>query len=528
MPVQRCTLEGKPGWSFGAGGTCYTYPEGDDAAELAAKKKAIAQGLAIGGGKPPAEGLAELYRLADVEAGKPSPMMLFPIGDWTSDKYPDLSLKQELADEVIANFEANVLRTKVPVDTNHDQKSPANGWIDRLYMAPYEWQGLSGEALYADWTPNELGAGLVNDGQFAYDSIDLADFYTDPATGATYENVLKAVSLANRPVLRMMPGVRDAGDAMKLAEPRTFHLSEFTAAEAGSTNDQNEALKTALEGAYGAMHEGLYVEDFGPDWVVFHTWSAGMAEGHYYRADYAQDPTSGTTFGQPVEVERGTTYVPVSDSSPAGRESASSTALSEAPKATEGHGAYLAEGDAAQKGADHMKTVIKALKLAEDADEATVLAEVVKLGEQVTTAETERDDARLKLAEAEKAKRAGEVAAQLKVLSEAGKITPAEEKEWLGLAETNPAEFAGRIAARETLKDHIVVDYSEHGSGKQGSTGEEFPDASLELAAKSRERMTKDSIGFSQAMSLVLSENVDDIKTRYDEFRAGAGTGKEG
>lgn len=57
MPIQRCEEEGKPGWSYGPGGKCYTYEKGDKASALKAKKKAISQGLAIGGGKPPKEGL---------------------------------------------------------------------------------------------------------------------------------------------------------------------------------------------------------------------------------------------------------------------------------------------------------------------------------------------------------------------------------------------------------------------------------------------------------------------------------------
>lgn len=53
MPVQRCQQDGRPGWRCGAAGKCYTYPAGDDAAELRAKKQAIAQCLAEG--EPPGE-----------------------------------------------------------------------------------------------------------------------------------------------------------------------------------------------------------------------------------------------------------------------------------------------------------------------------------------------------------------------------------------------------------------------------------------------------------------------------------------
>lgn len=55
----KCSTDGKPGWKFGASGACYTYTPGNDASEKAAKVKAVKQGLAIGGGKPPPEGFGE-------------------------------------------------------------------------------------------------------------------------------------------------------------------------------------------------------------------------------------------------------------------------------------------------------------------------------------------------------------------------------------------------------------------------------------------------------------------------------------
>ena len=48
MPVQACTLDGASGFSWGPGGACYTYTEGDEASMNAAKLSAFKQGLAIG------------------------------------------------------------------------------------------------------------------------------------------------------------------------------------------------------------------------------------------------------------------------------------------------------------------------------------------------------------------------------------------------------------------------------------------------------------------------------------------------
>ena len=48
MPLNRCQEEGKPGWKWGDAGTCYVYTAGDEASELAARKKAMAQASAMG------------------------------------------------------------------------------------------------------------------------------------------------------------------------------------------------------------------------------------------------------------------------------------------------------------------------------------------------------------------------------------------------------------------------------------------------------------------------------------------------
>lgn len=55
MPLQKCETDGKTGWRYGASGTCYTYTAGDATSEKAARRLAVKQALAIGGGKPPAD-----------------------------------------------------------------------------------------------------------------------------------------------------------------------------------------------------------------------------------------------------------------------------------------------------------------------------------------------------------------------------------------------------------------------------------------------------------------------------------------
>lgn len=46
MPVQRCVLEGRPGFRWGKHGKCYTYVPSGKAGRDRARKKAVKQGRA--------------------------------------------------------------------------------------------------------------------------------------------------------------------------------------------------------------------------------------------------------------------------------------------------------------------------------------------------------------------------------------------------------------------------------------------------------------------------------------------------
>lgn len=48
MPVNSCSDSGKPGYKWGEAGKCYIYNPESDASKMSARKKALAQGIAIG------------------------------------------------------------------------------------------------------------------------------------------------------------------------------------------------------------------------------------------------------------------------------------------------------------------------------------------------------------------------------------------------------------------------------------------------------------------------------------------------
>jgi hypothetical protein len=47
MPVERCEIDGRPGYRWGKEGTCYVYKDGDEPGKTRAYNQAARQGRAI-------------------------------------------------------------------------------------------------------------------------------------------------------------------------------------------------------------------------------------------------------------------------------------------------------------------------------------------------------------------------------------------------------------------------------------------------------------------------------------------------
>jgi hypothetical protein len=201
-------------------------------------------------------------------------------------------------------------------------------------------------------------------------------------------------------------------------------------------------------------------------------------------------------------------------------ESPESTPLSEPPVGATaeaiGDGASVANvgQSTTPKESKHMSELTELLKLSEDADEALMLAEVQKVI-------TERDTAVAKLAENEHATVIGSVTLALDEAIKDGRIAPAERDGYLDLAEADADRATKLIAARLNK----VVDLDEHGSGETPPETPTYPNASVELAERAKERKAKDGSTYAEAERLVLAEDAG-LRERYADFRAERG-GKE-
>lgn len=151
-----------------------------------------------------------------------------------------------------------------------------------------------------------------------------------------------------------------------------------------------------------------------------------------------------------------------------------------------------------------MKSVALKLNLAEDADETTILAEVVRLAEDRDAEKGRADEATAKLAEVEKAKRDAEVEAKLVELIDGGHVLPGQKEMWLSLAEAAPASFD---AMAESAKKAKAIELGETGDGTPPA--DESDDANTALAELAAKIASERKLELGAAMDVALAERPD-------------------
>jgi hypothetical protein len=149
-----------------------------------------------------------------------------------------------------------------------------------------------------------------------------------------------------------------------------------------------------------------------------------------------------------------------------------------------------------------MKTVALKLNLSEDADESTILAEVVKLTEDRDSEKVRADDATKKLAEIEKTAKTAEVERTLTELVDGGHVLPGQKDTWLALAEASPESFA---AMAEQAKKTKSIELGESGSGEGGASDSDAT-PSVKMAEAAQKLADDKSISISEATDIILAD----------------------
>lgn len=162
-----------------------------------------------------------------LKAGKKEYLMI-PRGEFSHPQYGKLMFNDSMMDEMLSNFNNEVLgETKPFVDQDHDQLGAA-GWIVGLRKAA---EGIFG---VVEWT--QVGVDLIKKKIYRYFSPTISS-YTDPQSGEEFRNVLRGGALTNMPFLKMLPEItlKEGRGLVEIA------LNEII--EGGSTMDFLKKLK---------------------------------------------------------------------------------------------------------------------------------------------------------------------------------------------------------------------------------------------------------------------------------------------
>jgi hypothetical protein len=140
-------------------------------------------------------------------------IMLFPFGEFDHPSYGKLKFDKKFFNEVIENYQSNVLGVKPFIDQQHDEdKSLA--WLN---TPPFIRPGL-GLFVKPDWT--NLGKKLLQEKIYKYFSPSWGP-YKNPETGKKFDNVLMGGAATNIPFLKTMPSMIDE---KKAASEQTVKL----------------------------------------------------------------------------------------------------------------------------------------------------------------------------------------------------------------------------------------------------------------------------------------------------------------
>jgi len=140
------------------------------------------------------------------EGNKSTDVPLFPIGTFETDKYGKMTISMADAEGIVENTNSGKMQIDPMVDEGHTF-GKAFGWIvpGSLKVGQFERDGAMVDAVLGDIEWTEDGVKAIEGKTYRYLSAALGNV-KDLTTGAK-DKFLRAVSLTNVPVMRMLPEV---------------------------------------------------------------------------------------------------------------------------------------------------------------------------------------------------------------------------------------------------------------------------------------------------------------------------------
>jgi phage I-like protein len=159
-------------------------------------------------------------QLTDNGAEPKEDIMLFPFGEFEHPSYGKMTFDNNFFNEIIDNYQANVLHVKPFMDMQHDENKSL-AWFD---SSPFIRPGL-GLYIKPDYT--ELGQSILSKRTYRYFSPSWGS-YKDPETQKEFKNVLRGGAATNIPFLKTMPSIIDETAVLDNRGMAEYKLSELT------------------------------------------------------------------------------------------------------------------------------------------------------------------------------------------------------------------------------------------------------------------------------------------------------------
>ena len=190
-------------------------------------------------------------KLQDVGTVKQSWLQIFRLGRWNHPRYGKLEFTSDMFDGFVKNFNENVRKVDLAIDSEHQPEKGACAWIKKLENRD------GGLWALVEWTP--WGLELVEQGLFRYLSGDFDYEWKDEESGKKYQNVLFGAALTNRPFIKGMSPINLSEFKEELEKDGDIR-SAFQLAEDIIKLKEGEKVKTDAE-ILAAKDDDLSVDE---------------------------------------------------------------------------------------------------------------------------------------------------------------------------------------------------------------------------------------------------------------------------
>lgn len=133
-------------------------------------------------------------------------------GTFSHPLYGKLEITKEMLEEMVNNFNNNVMQRKIAIDAEHYPENGAYGIIKSLSIKEREFKTGIQSVLVANIKWNRLGKEALKDGRYSYFSASFIREYKDKETGENYGAVLTGAALTTRPFIPGLAAVDENVD----------------------------------------------------------------------------------------------------------------------------------------------------------------------------------------------------------------------------------------------------------------------------------------------------------------------------